>query len=277
MTIKKYVDSINDFKGKRIAITGATSGIGKKLFYHLINKGASIVLLSRNIDKANSLKNEFPNSDINIIEYDQASYKKIEKACDELISNFPDLYAIALDAGNLGNKTPTEDNYPGTIGVNYFGVRHFIDYISPKLNGKVRFVIQGSIVAGLKPKKNASLLDTRLKTFTQYNLSKIYLEAYFYKIFSENKYQNIEYVLTEPGISSTNIICNFNGFIRFTGKYFLKIFFHSPKKASLTMLTGLSEKAKNGDYIVPRGLFTMSGYPKIKVFPEKRKRPELFE
>ena len=277
MNVKKYVDSLPVTNKHTIAITGATSGIGKALFYHLINKDVDIILLVRNLDKGNALKNEFPNKKIDVIEYDQSSFNKIEKACDELVNKYPKLDTIVLDAGNLGEKAPTEDGYPGTIGVNYFGVRHFIDYISPKLKGNVRFVIQGSIVGGLKPKKNASLLDIHLKMFDQYNLSKIYLEAYFYKLFTEKHYANIEYVLTEPGISGTNIIRNMNGFIRFNGKWFLKLFFHSPKKASLTLLTGVSDIAKNGDYIVPRGLFTMGGYPKIKEFPSKRRREYLFE
>ena len=277
MTVKKYLSSIESFKGKRIAITGVTSGIGKELFLHLMAKEADVVLLVRNIDKANELKKQFPDRNIDIIDYDQSSLKKIEKACDELTKKYKDLYAIVLDAGTLGEKKPTADNLPGTIGVNYFGVRHFLDYISPKLGNKVRFIIQGSIVAGINPKKKADLFDIRLKTFTQYNLSKIYLEAYFYKLVSENKYPNIEYVLTEPGISSTGIIRNFNGFIRFTGKYFLKIFFHSPKKACLPLLLGLTSNSKNGDFITPRGLFTMSGFPKIKEFPEKRRRQYLFD
>lgn len=277
MTVKKYLSSIESFKGKRIAITGATSGIGKELFLHLMAKEADVVLLVRNIDKASELKKQFPDRNIDIIDYDQSSFKKIEKACDELTKKYKDLYAIVLDAGTLGEKKPTADNLPGTIGVNYFGVRHFLDYISPKLGNKVRFVIQGSIVAGLNPKKKADLFDIRLKTFTQYNLSKIYLEAYFYKLVSENRYPNIEYVLTEPGISSTGIIRNFNGFIRFTGKYFLKVFFHSPKKACLPLLLGLTSNSKNGDFITPRGLFTMSGFPKIKEFPEKRRRQYLFD
>ena len=277
MSIKKYVDSLHIASKKIIAITGATSGIGKALFYHLMSKDVSIVLLVRDLDKGNALKYQFPDKSIDVIEYDQASYKKIEKACDELVNKYPKLDTIVLDAGNLGEKVPTEDGYPGTIGVNYFGVRHFIDYISPKLKSNTRFVIQGSIVGGLKPKKNASLLDIRLKMFDQYNLSKIYLEAYFYKLFTEKKYPNIEYVLTEPGICSTNITRNMNDFIRFNGKWFLKLFFHSPKKASLTLLAGTSDLAKNGDYIIPRGLFTMSGYPKIKEFPTKRRREYLFE
>ena len=276
MTIKKYLETIQSFEGKRIAVTGSTSGIGKQLTIDLLNKSASLVLLVRNVEKAKEFKDKYPNNEIDIIEYDQSSYKKIEQACDELVSKFSDLYAIVLNAGNLGVKTPTEDGYPGTIGVNYFGVRHFIDYISPKLKNKIRFVIQGSIVGGIKPKKNADLCDIRLKSFTQYNLSKIYLEAYFYKLVTENTYPNIDYVLTEPGISSTGIIRNFNAFIRVAGKYFLKIVFHSPKKACLPLLLGLTEDVPGGTYIVPRGLFTMSGFPKIKEFPAKRRREYLF-
>ena len=92
MTVKKYLESIPSFKNKRIAITGATSGIGEQLFYDLANKGASIILLARNLTKANELKNKYPDNEIDIIEYDQTSYKKIEDACDELVSKYQEIY-----------------------------------------------------------------------------------------------------------------------------------------------------------------------------------------
>ena len=144
------------------------------------------------------------------------------------------------------------------------------------ISHKVRFVIQGSIVGGVHLSKKADVTCTKYGMFKQYNISKIYLEAYFYKLVSENKYPNIEYVLTEPGIASTGITRHFNSFIRVNGKWFLKLFFHSSKVASLTLLTGISKLASSGDYIVPRGLFTMSGYPKFKKFPKKRQRTYLF-
>lgn len=274
MTIKEYVSQIESFKGKTIALTGGTSGVGLCLLKHLIEKEAHVILLSRNLQKANSLKEIYKN--IDVVKYDQSSFISIENAIDELLEKYPNIDTFVLNAGTLGEKQMLENGYHATIGINYIGVRHFIDTISPRLNSKVRFVVQGSIVAGCKVKRGTDL--TKVKgTFPQYNISKAYLESYIYKLYKDNKYTNIEYVITEPGVTATNIIRHFNPVIRFLGKIFLTVFLHSPKKACLCLLTGISSKAQNGDHIVPRGLFTLSGFPKIKDLPVKRRRPYLFD
>lgn len=275
MTVKKYLEGIEDFENRTIVVAGATSGIGLALLSHLENKHAKVILLARNLKKANEIKEQHINI-IEVIEYDQTSYTTIDKAINRLLDMEFD--SIVLNCGVLFNKTSLENGYSTTIMTNYIGARYFIDTISPKLNHKVRFVIQGSIAAGLmKKNKKYDLTSKKLSNFGEYNISKGYLEAYFYKLITEQRYPNIEYVLTEPGICATNIIRHMVGIIRFLGKGFLATFFHLSKKACLPLLTGLSNKAKNGDYIVPRGLFTLSGFPKIKDLPLKRRRPYLFE
>ena len=277
MKIDKYVASLGDFSNMKIAITGCTSGVGLELFHHLAKGHAKLVLLALEDDTAQKLKEQYPEEEIDIIHYDQSSYQLIEEAVNELLKRHKDIDVVALNAGVLGLNGVTKDGYPKTIGINYFGTKHFIDYVSPKIKKNIKFVIQGSFVAGFKLKKNVNLLDPKIEKFDQYNISKIYLEAYFYKLYKENKYPNIEYVLTEPGLTGTGITTNLNAVYRKGGKYFLKWFFHSPKKASLTLLIGISSKAKNGDFIIPRGGFGLSGYPKIKTFPRKRRRLELLE
>ena len=275
MTVKKYLEGIEDFENRTIVVAGATSGIGLALLSHLENKHAKVILLARNLMKANEIKEQHKNI-IEVIEYDQASYTTIDKAINRLLDMEFD--SIVLNCGVLFNKTSLENGYSTTIMTNYIGARYFIDTISPKLNHKVRFVIQGSIAAGLmKKNKKYDLTSKKLSNFGEYNISKGYLEAYFYKLVKENKYPNTEYVLTEPGICATNIIRHMVRPIRFLGKGFLATFFHPTKIASLPLLTGLSKLSKNGDYIIPRGIFTLSGYPKIKDLPHKRRRPYLFE
>lgn len=275
MTVKKYLEGIEDFENRTIVVAGATSGIGLALLSHLENKHAKVILLARNLKKANEIKEQHINI-IEVIEYDQTSYTTIDKAINRLLDMEFD--SIVLNCGVLFNKTSLENGYSTTIMTNYVGARYFIDNISPKLNHNVRFVIQGSIAAGLmKKNKKYDLTSRKLTKFGEYNISKGYLEAYFYKLVKENKYPNIEYVLTEPGICATNIIRHMAGPIRFLGKGFLATFFHPTKIASLPLLTGLSKLSKNGDYIIPRGIFTLSGYPKIKDLPLKRRRPYLFE
>lgn len=277
MTYKRFLKEYEDLSGKLIIVTGGTSGIGCELIKHLLSKNASVLMLSRNLKKADKYiimyKSLYPSAKIDVLEYDQASFESIRKACDVIVDKYSDFYALVANAGTLvGPKGGyTVDGYPTTIGVNYVGVRYLLDYLTSKLDKPHKFVIQGSIVGGLKLKKNADLKNGKYGVFTQYNISKIYLEAYVNKLQHNNPKH--EYILTEPGISSTHITRHFNVAIRASGKVFLSIFFHSPKKASLTLLDGI--RSPNGEYIVPRGLLTMSGLPKHKKFPHHRVREQI--
>ena len=279
MRIKKYLSNIEDLSNRKIVLTGATSGIGEACLYHLLSKNAEVICLVHSYNKVEEFKKKifekYPNAKVDFLPYDQSSLKDIERTVDDLLVKHPDFDTVILDAGVLTSKGRTVDDYPLSIGVNYIGVRHFIDYLSPKISHNLRFVIQGSIVAFASVNKKDDLRK-QYGVFKQYNISKGYIEAYFYKLYKENKYPNIEYVLTEPGISNTRITRHFNKFVRVGGHYFLMMF-NTPIKASLPLLLGATSKAKNGDYITPRCLFTLCGYPKIKKFPNRRKREYLFD
>ena len=282
MTIAKYLNNCESLKGKTVVLTGGTSGIGKALSCHVLAKGASLILLARNIELANKTKeeliNKYKDAFIDIIEYDQTSFKSIENGVNELINKYPNFDFIVLNAGVLApnKKKRSSEGYPLTIATNYLGVRHLIEFLTPKLNNHLhRYIIAGSIAAGIKVKASYDIFNSKYNSLKQYNISKACIEAYFYEISSNNKNENIQYVLTEPGISGTNIIKGLPLLIRFLGKYFLKIFFHSPKKAALCQLRAMQSDITNGDYIIPRGPFSMSGYPIKKEFPVKRKREFL--
>lgn len=274
MKITKYIESLGPLDDKKVVLIGGTTGIGLCLLKHLVSCGAKVILLALEKDLSLKLKEEY--NLLDVIYYDQSSFRVIDEAINELISKHTDFDTVVLNAGVLNQTKMLENGYPATIGINYIGARYFIDTLSPKVTHNIRFVIAGSFAAGLHFKKNIDLKSPKIKAFEQYNASKGFLEAYFYKLSTEKPYPNIEYVLAEPGLTNTGIINGFNKVVRFLGKYFLKWFFHSPNKASLCLLTGISSKAKNGDFITPRGLFRLSGYPKIRRLPSSRRKPYLF-
>ena len=155
---------------------------------------------------------------------------------------------------------------------------HNLFYLCNQINkNKHRIIIQGSISAIDKINKKTDIYSHDLSFFKQYNVSKVLVESQFYSWVINNTYPHIEFVLTEPGLTSTGIITSFNPVIRFLGKWFLRFFFHSTKKASLTLFKGTCLDVKNGDFIVPRGLFTLSGYPKKKKFPLRRYQKEILD
>ena len=59
MKVNDYLNkNIEDLSNKRILFLGGTAGIGKEAIFHLLKKNASIILLARNLKKANDLNNE---------------------------------------------------------------------------------------------------------------------------------------------------------------------------------------------------------------------------
>ena len=110
--------------------------------------------------------------------------------------------------------------------------------------------------------------------FRQYFLSKACVEALFYYY---NKQENLapSFYLVEPGVTNSEIIRDFPAVIRFLGKIFLKLVSHSPEKAALTAMKALDSNVEKGTYLVPRGLCTYRGLPKVKAFPKRRQREYL--
>lgn len=278
MSLKKYIDKIPDFSKKKIVITGCTAGIGKEAAMILAKKNADIVILARNEEKALKTKEMLlsinPNINVDFIKFDQSDYESIDNAVKELLDKHQDFYALVANAGILypSKGIPSKQGYPLTIDTNFLGLRRFLDQIIDKVHDK-RFILQGSLVAGLHISKKADVLSPKNSLFKQYNISKAGVESLWYSYAKETK--DNSFILVEPGITSTDLLRQWKQPIKWLGTTFVRIFSHSPKKASLTIIKGLEEDSNNFDYYVPKHVFTAMGYPKKKEFPKRRIREYL--
>ena len=279
MTVKKYLDQLNDLSNKKVLVTGGTSGIGLWIVDHLLYKRARVIVLARNEVKTKEVKNnlliKYPNAQLDFIKYDQSDKESIAHACDEIISNHSDFYALVFNAGIFSTKKDENGTIPLTIKTNFVGLAYFLKLLVPRLVGEHRLIIQGSLVAGWRNKKIHSLKDNELSNFQKYIISKSGCESLF-GYYQNLGLENLSFYLIEPGLTATNIIREFHTPIRQMGKVAMKMFPNSTSKAALPALLALQENISSC-FIVPRSLFSWRGYPKIKPFPKKRNRTHLLQ
>ena len=281
MNVKKYLDKLEDLTGRKVIVTGGTSGIGLSIVKELLIKNAEVVILARNLTKANEVKSkfeeEFQNSHIFIVRYDQSDNQSILDAVDIVVKEHSDFDTFIMNAGIFqSGKMSYVDDIPLTIKTNFVGLKVLLDNLLPKLNKEHRFVFQGSLAAGFHQKKITSLKDKKLSAWQQYIISKSGVEE-MYCHYSKLEQNQFSFYLVEPGITSTEIIRDFPAFIRWAGRVFLKVFSHSNDRAALTAMLAVQSSTPKNTYIVPRGLFTYGGLPKIKEFPHKREREYLYD
>lgn len=281
MSVKKYLDKLENLFGQKIIVTGGTSGIGLSLVKELLFKGADVIILARNMVKANEVKAKldelYPNR-TTIVQYDQSNDESVINAANIIIKEHSDFTSLVLNAGifQSKHKQSTIDNMSLTIKTNYVGVKVFLDHLLPNLKGEHRIIFQGSVVAGWRNKKIESLKDKNLSGFQQYIISKSGIEALYYH-YTKLEQKQFSFYLVEPGLTSTDIIRDFPAFIRWAGKIFMRVVSHSSDKAALTAMLAVQSTTEKNSYIVPRGIGTYMGYPKIKKFPKKRERAYLID
>lgn len=121
-------DNIPDLTGKVIIVTGGNSGLGYNTVKSFAEKGATIILASRFIERGQRAKSRMRkktgNGTIEVMELDLAHLKSVKEFAVEFQKKYQKLDILVNNAGIM--TTPyfkTKDSFEGQMGTNHLG--HF--------------------------------------------------------------------------------------------------------------------------------------------------------
>lgn len=109
--------------GQVCVVTGATSGVGYETAIRLAQAGAHLVLVCRNLEKANVVKSEITNLFNNKVDIVQADFSKLDNvknAASYILAHFPSIKILINNAGmHFTTRTLTTDGFETAFAINH--------------------------------------------------------------------------------------------------------------------------------------------------------------
>lgn len=253
-------------KGKKVAVSGSTGGLGKELCFYLAYLGAELILMDRNEPKVKKLENDllkaFNEVNITKIKLDLSDMGLVKSAVSELKMLSPNI--IILNAGAYSiPRCKCDSGLDNVFQINFASPYYIVKELLPTLkeNGG-RFVAVGSIAHNYS-KFDPDDLDfsTRKKASLIYGNAKRFLMFSLFELFKCEK--DVFLSVVHPGITFTGITAHYPKLIFAIIKHPMKVIFMKPKKAALCILKGVFEATEYHRWIGPK-LFNIWGMPKNK-------------
>lgn len=266
MNIQKWLNkNTRSLNGKRIAVTGSTGGLGRRLCGYLAFLGASLVLLDRNQERSHLHKQELIQkygTEVICIPLELEDIQNVESVAKELIKLNIDIFIHNAGAYSI-KRRKCSTGYDNVFQINfaspYYLIKRLIPYLNTK-NGKV--IAVGSIAHNYSKIDETDIDFVRRDAASKvYGNAKRYLMFSLFELFKEET--EVSLSIVHPGITFTNITAHYPKLIFAVIKHPMKVIFCSPKKAALSLVYGVFVTPEHLSWIGPR-LFNIWGYPDVK-------------
>ena len=189
--------------GKRVLLTGASSGIGKAIAFELARKGARIILTSRQFDllekAAQEIKCTFPEVTTPLaIACDVTNREQVRRVIHFCVEHYGGVDILINGAGigvyGICEKTSLED-FRSQMEVNFFGSVHFILEVLPLMREAGKGLIVN--ISSLAAKHGVPYLAA-------YGASKAALAALSQSLHAELVGSGISVLTVYPGYTQTD-------------------------------------------------------------------------
>lgn len=197
VNVKQVLPS-EQFKGKKVLITGGSSGFGFQMAKDFIAQGAEVMITGRNPQKLGEAKDKINNARLHTIVWDQSDCNSIINKFNEVISELGGLDVAINNAGVWNNTdwhTVDESEYDKIVDINtkglYFLCKAEVDYF--RKNNIPAKIINITSIEGNRP------------SFLPYSISKWGAKCLTEGLAKEVALFGIQVNAIAPGVALTDI------------------------------------------------------------------------
>ena len=250
-------------RGKVVALSGSTGGIGRELCRYLAQMGAELILLDRNPKRSEALTKElrasFSELSVHRITVDLEDISAVRAAADELERIGIDYLILNAGAYSIPRHFCSV-GYDNVFMINFVSPYYLARRLLPTVKARSgRIIAVGSIAHNYSRIDPADIdFSTRTRASLVYGNAKRHLMYSFYALDSK------AVAVTHPGITQTNITAHYPKLIYALIKYPMRVIFMRPRKACLSILCGLFVSCNENEWIGPR-FFDVWGLPRKKL------------
>ena len=236
----------------QIIVTGASGSIGSAVVCALAQRGFSVIMACRNLEKGEKVKSEIlkslPEADLKLMQVDMASLKSVKHFADTLKDSGMRLGGIFNNAGTMNRKfTLSEDGFEKTVAVNYIAPYFLTRSLSPLFQPDAHIVNMVSLTCGMAKIDNTFFEKTE-KDFRQlgvYSDSKLALLLFTLAL---QQKADLHVNMADPGVVNSNMISLGRWFDPLADAIF-RPFCKSPEKGAIPAINALTTDV-SGKYFV---------------------------
>lgn len=249
-------------KGKVCLVTGATSGIGKAAATALAAQGATVVLVCRNREKGEAVKQEIAratgNNSLDLMVADLASIESTKKGAADFLARYPKLHVLVNQAGlYLDKRVLTPDGLETMFVVNHLSYFLLTHLLMPALKaGAPSRIVNGT--GGIEAAGKIDFDDLQgekkfgpVKALAQSKLGNF---LFTYELARRLEGTGVTVNIMQPGGVKTELAKGQGGFFSFL-MWLMRPFFSTPEVGASTMVWLASSpevEGVNGKYFTKR-------------------------
>jgi len=286
-------DEMPRLDGKTVVVTGANSGLGYEGTRAFAQKGATVVMACRSVDRGERAAAEIRSEssaagndlDLDVRECDLASLDSVRSFADGVAADYDAVDVLCNNAGVMAiPRSETEDGFETQFGVNHLGHFALTGRLFPLLRsaegvgGEARVVTQSSGAHEMGEMDFSDLnWERSYGKWKAYGRSKLANLLFAYELQRRIEATNSEgvdddasvrSVACHPGYADTNLQLRTaresgNPLVKVGMRAANAVFGQDPDVGVLPMLYAATADASGGAYVEPGGFMNMRGHPTV--------------